>query len=137
MALKNSFRGHLTINGVDYGEWDAGSGGAQDTTDTKYTPFDGEERVYVGKKTTDNVTFDKDYSAKEAGELFKGKDLRGLPALALVEDRDEDGNFQLNRPPYEGVIKTITWPDFDSNDPSTIVKITVVIACGKVVAVGT
>ncbi|MFZ1927395.1 MAG: hypothetical protein WAU42_14805 [Solirubrobacteraceae bacterium] len=137
MALKNAFKAHLTINNVDYGEWDAATGGDFDTSETKYTGPDGKERVYVGKKTTNNVTMERDYSAKDADEMFKGKELRGLPALGLVEDRDEDGNFQLNRPPYEGLIKQVTWPDYDSNDASTIVKITVVISCGEVVAVGT
>lgn len=136
MALKNAFRATLTIGGVDYGEWDAATGGAQDTAETKYTPFDGEERTYLGKKTTDNVTLEKDYVPSEIASQFAGRELRGLEGVATVLDRDSDGNYQQNRPPYKGLIKKITWPDYDSDDAATIVKVSVELSVGKVTATG-
>lgn len=136
MALKNAFRASLNVAGVDYGSWDALTGGDFDTNEVKYTPFDEEQRVYVGQKTTNNVTLERDYVEAIDGPLL-AKDLRGQSATGVILDRDANGNFQQNRPPYRGVVKTIIPPDYDSNDSSTVVKIQVVISCGKVIAVGT
>jgi len=147
MAIKNIFRATVQIVGSkpqDLGMWDAFQGGDYDTTETKYTPGDGEQRVYVGLRTTGNVTLDADYQLgihdvllRQVGtEVKANEDLRGQPVKVVVLERGADGNYQQNRNPYPGVIKQIVPPDGDSNDAGTIAKIQMVVSVGKPTTVG-
>lgn len=130
MALKNAFRASLQIGPKDWGNWDAFMGGDFDMSETKYTPADGIQRTYVGVKTTNNITLETDYREEIHGQLLK-EDPRGIAATAVIFDRDPEGNFQQNRPPYFGVVKQVVPPDGDSNDAATIVKIQVIISVGN------
>jgi hypothetical protein len=143
MATKNIFRATVTIitpgKEVDLGMWDTFTGGDYDSTETKYTPADGEQRVYTGVRTTNNLTMDSDYQPnvhdallKEVGQEVKAnEDLRGQPVRVIVQELGADGNYQANRKPYLGVIKQIVPPDGDSNDAGTIAKIGLVVSVGK------
>jgi hypothetical protein len=130
MGLNKDFYVTLTIDGVDFGGWDQQTGGEYDSDEQKYTPFDGVQRTYLANKTTGNVTLSRDYRPDRDGPMVRAKDnLQGKPAIAVVQDKDRNGNFQQNRPPYQGLIKAITPPETDS-DGSDVAKISVEISVG-------
>jgi len=135
VALKNAFQASLTITNPatgenqDLGLWDAFTGGKFSQSETKYTPASRKQRTYVGLRTIENVTLERDYEPEEDGDLVNiSKDLRGMQATVIVEDRDPDGNFQRNREPYVGKVLEIVPPDGDTNDGSSVVKIGIVIS---------
>ena len=144
MALKSALRAVLTVdNGtgtlVEWppatgGMWDAYTGGKLTMKETKYTPYDGVQRVYAGIKETENYTLDQDYMVDVHGPLVaewesKG-DLRGRRCLVTILERGSDGQFQSNREPKEGQVLEITLPDGDSNDASAVDKIALVVSIG-------
>jgi hypothetical protein len=140
MALKNAFRASLAINGVPAGNkyWDAFLGGKFTQTETKYTPYDGVERTYVGKKETENITLEANYEPSIHGELVAHAndegDYRGLKAEVQVFDLEPLSNppkYNKNRAPYEGLVLEIVPPDGDSNDAGTIAKISLVVSVGS------
>lgn len=117
MGTVKDFYGTLSIDGEDFGPWDGFSGGAYDADETKYTPYDKVQRTYLTNETTDNVTIQRDYRPSRDGLLVRRKDdLHRKPFVFVVQDEDEDGNFQQNRPPYRGLVKRIVPPDGNSND---------------------
>lgn len=141
MALKNAIgRASLSIlvagKWTDFGYFDTNTGGDWDIAETKYTPFDGEQRTYLGQPTDNNVTIDRDYTPNDRAtdvDLVNGSvEYRGLPAKSIIYDKDANGNWQQNRKPYSGLVKQIIPPDGDSNDASTVAKISVVLSIGKV-----
>ena len=141
MALKSAFRGVLQINGVLWppatgGEWDAYTGGKFTQKEVKYTPYDEDQRVYAAIKEKENITLEADYKVEVFGPLLnewteKGEDIRGQKAMVVIKERGTDGNFQQNRPPYEGLILDVVLPEGDSNDATAIEKIQVVVSVGK------
>lgn len=145
MALKNAFRASLTVEGQEIGNkfWDAYMGGKYSQTETKYTPFDGVLRTYVGKPETENITVEANYEEAVHGPIIANignlaLDYRGKKAIVTVYDLVPLSNPQQyvqNRAPYEGLVLDIVPPDGDSNDASTIVKIQMVISVGSL-AVG-
>lgn len=134
MALKNAFQASLTVvdsagNVKQLGEWDAFTGGKFSQSETKYTPANRKQRTYVGLRTIENVTLERDYEPEVDGPLVNiSQDIRGMAATIVVEDRDPDGNFQRNREPYVGKVLEIIPPDGDTNDASAIVKIGIVVS---------
>jgi hypothetical protein len=145
MALKSSFRASLTVEGNQVGNtfWDAFMGGKYSQTETKYTPFDGVLRTFVGKPETENITLEANYEEAVHGPIVahigdRSLDYRGKKAIVTVYDLVPLSNPQQyvqNRAPYEGLVLDIVPPDGDSNDASTIVKIQIVISVGSL-AVG-
>jgi hypothetical protein len=117
MATQRDFYGTLQIAGEDFGPFDAFAGGAYDTEETKYTPYDLVQRTYLGVDTVTNLTVSREYLPERDGPLVRRKDsLKRHPFVFTVQDKDADGNFQQNRPPYRGVVKQITPPDGNSNE---------------------
>lgn len=137
MALKNAFRAKLEIDGIQIGNtyWDAFTGGKFTQSEVKYTAYDGVERVYVGKKSTENITCEANYEGTVHGVLLGGpaddNDLRGHEATVTVFDIIK-GIYTQNRAPYKGLVLDIVPPDGDSNDASTLTKIQVVVSVGLV-----
>jgi hypothetical protein len=153
MALKSAFRAVLQVadnsGTLQYwppatgGMWDAYQGGKLTMKETKYIPWDEEQRVYTGLKETENYTLDQDYMIAVHGPLvkewdkgnaagdFAGHDLRGRKCLVQVLERDTEGQWQQNREPQEGQVLDIGLPEGDSNDASAVDKISVVVSVGK------
>lgn len=140
MALKNAFLASLEVGGIIIGNayWDAFQGGKYSLTETKYTPFDGVLRAYAGKPETENITLEANYEEAVHGSIVKNiensKDLRGKSAKVIVYDLEPGSNpkkYNQNRAPYEGLILDITPPNGDSNDASTIEKISIVVSVGS------
>lgn len=116
MATKRDITASLSINGEDFGDFDAFTGGGYDADETKYTPFDGVQRTYLGNPTEANLVLTRDYRPVRDGPILRRKArLQDQPGIAVVQDRGGDGNWQQNRPPYSGLIKAITGPEGDSN----------------------
>lgn len=116
MGTVKDFYGTLSIDGEDFGAFDGFAGGAYDTGEQKYTPYDGVQRTYADTKSTSNVTASRIYTPSRDGALVRRhEELREKPFVFTVQDKDADGNFQQNRPPYRGFVKMITPPDGDSN----------------------
>jgi hypothetical protein len=151
MALKSAFRGVLTIEEVRgsgvftpwppnaseakyAGMWDAFSGGKLTMKETKYTPYDEQQRVYAGIKETENYTLEIDYDIDLHGPVISKwateGDPRGRKCKLIVLERDTGGNFQQNRPPVEGQVLEVAYPDGDSNDASNVDKITFIVSVG-------
>jgi hypothetical protein len=51
-------------------------------------------------------------------------------AEVVILDKDENGNWQQNRPPYKGLVKTVTPPEGDSNSNDQAM-ISIVISTGE------
>lgn len=131
MSTEKDHQATLTIAGTDYGQWDALEGGEYDADETKYTPFDGIERVYLSNPKTGNVTLSRDYRPERDGPILKGrKTLHEAEAQVVLLDKGADGNYQQNRDPYKGLVKTITPPAYDS-DGNAVGKISVVVIVGQ------
>jgi hypothetical protein len=138
MALKNAFRAALFVDGKELPagvEWDGFTGGKWTQKETKYTPYDGIQRSYVGQKEVENFTLEADYKVAIHGPILatlngEAGDIRGKAARVIVKDRDINGNFQQNRPPYNGTVLEVIGPDGDSNDASSVSKISIVISTG-------
>ena len=145
MALKSAFRAVLQVadstGTLQYwppatgGMWDAYQGGKLTMIETKYTPYDEQQRVYAVIKETENYTLDQDYMIDIHGPLVKAweteGDLRGRRAMVTILERDTDGNWQYNRGAQEGQVLEITLPDGDSNDASAVDKIGLIVSIGK------
>lgn len=151
MALKSAFRAILQVadntGTLQYwppatgGMWDAYQGGKLTMKETKYTPWDEQQRVYAGIKETENYTLDQDYMIDLHGPLvkeweggsgdFAGGDLRGRRAMVTIIERDTNGNWQYNRTAQEGQVLEITLPEGDSNDASAVDKIGLIVSVGK------
>jgi hypothetical protein len=142
MALKNAFRAALFVDGKELPggfEWDGFTGGKWTQKETKYTPYDGVQRTYVSQKEVENITLEADYQEAVHGAILatlngEAGDIRGKVARVVVKDRDINGNFQQNRPPYNGTILEVMGPDGDSNDASSVSKISIVISTGVLAA---
>jgi hypothetical protein len=144
MALKSALRAVLEVaDGAGNlrewppatgGMWDAFSGGKLTMKETKYTPWDGVQRVYAGLKETENYTLEQDYMVDIHGPLVKEwettGDLRGRRCQVAILERDTGGHWQHNREVKEGQVLEITLPDGDSNDASAVDKIMLVVSVG-------
>jgi len=130
MGIEKDYRGLLTMNNTDFGQWDAVEGGEYDAEETKYTPFDEVERTYLSNKKTGNVTLSRDYRPERDGAILKAqKQLHASAAKVVLLDKGADGNYQQNRDPYTGLVKSIIPPNYDS-DGNAISKIQVVVTVG-------
>lgn len=117
--LSNGFKCQLTIAGEDFGRWDGFDGGEADADETKYTPEDDIQRTYITNVKVSNLTVKRGYLESRDGDISRRyKSLVGQPFTAVILERDDDGNFQQNRPPYTGRVKNITLPNGDSNENS-------------------
>jgi hypothetical protein len=87
MALKSAFRAVLQVANsageLQYwppgtgGMWDAYTGGKLTMKETKYTPWDEQQRVYAGIKEVENYTIDQDYMIDVHGPLVKAWEVEG------------------------------------------------------------
>lgn len=117
--LVNGFKCQLKIAGEDFGGWDGFDGGEADADETKYTPEDDVQRTYLSNVKISNLTVKRGYKESRDGEIARRyRSLIDLPFVCTVLDRDENGNLQQNRPPYQGRVKNITLPNGDSNENS-------------------
>lgn len=132
MSLKNAFKCKLSIAGEDFGEFDSFSGGAYDSTETKYTPFDGVERVYLSFSSVGNVTVGRSYEVARDGSIVQRREsLQHQPFVLVVLERDANGVYQQNRAPYTGLTKAITPPEGDST-ASDVAMLQIELSTGKV-----
>lgn len=115
--LKNAFKVKVKVpGGRDFGEFDNFAGGELDAEESKYTPFDGVERVYLAFSKVGNVNVGRMYEEDRDGAISRdAKSLHLTAVECTVLERDKDGIYQQNRDPYVGLLKKIEFPEGDSN----------------------
>jgi hypothetical protein len=122
----------LFVDGIgDTGTWDKMSGGAGDSTETKYRPGNmGSERSLGGARTTENVTVSRLCDEVVLATLLKPLFAARGRARCVVSKQPLDPEGVAFGSPlvYNGTLKAVTPPDPDSEseDPALLeVEITV------------
>lgn len=107
----------VTIDNEPTGVWDAKSGGAVDSEETKYREGGGGNQVVLGgQQTTENLTcarllkLDRDLPLLKDWMAKCGK----APVVVTEQFMDRDGNVAAIGLTYEGVLKAVTPPEHDS-----------------------
>lgn len=127
----------LTIDGVDYGIWDAVAGGDVEATETKYRPGGMQPEISLGGPVTvNNVTLSKllekgDYTAQLRQLMTTGR-VGKAPASIARQPLDEDGNPFGDPLSYTGKLMHVVPGDSDSNTQAAQVWQVVVSTNGSV-----
>lgn len=124
-ATKQQRSVSLSIDGKDRGVWDTMTGGAVDSDDNKYKEGGMVPEVSLGTSSTvTNIILGRLYRLERDHGWASNTAPRVGKADCVVKDQplDADGN-PFGRPRvFRGKLKTITYPDADSNasDPSVV-----------------
>lgn len=107
----------VSIDGSDYGIWDKLSGGDVDSSEQKYNPGGMAPEVSLGGKVTVNnvkvsrlYDLDRDHTVIKTiiGRVGKGR------VVVKKQPLDVDGNAFGDPIVYQGILKTCTPPEVDS-----------------------
>lgn len=116
MIREDTFSVRVSVDGVDLGTWDKSSGGAVDSSETKYKPGGMAQEVSLGgSRTTENVTVTRlnDPILHAFVPWLLGRAGRGS-AVVVRQPLDENG-AAFGRPiTWRGKLKSVTLPDTDS-----------------------
>lgn len=110
----------LTIDGVDFGIWDAWAGGDIEATETKYKPGGMQPEISLGGTTqVNNVTMSKllekgDYTSQLRDLMTKGRVGKAV-CTGSRQPLDEDGNPFGDPLVYNGKLMHVVPGDTDSN----------------------
>lgn len=126
IARQDTFNVSVVIDGVDYGGgWEARSGGAGDSEETKVKLGNmGGEVSLGGSVSVENITlkklYDLDGIANNLTTLFAR---RGKAVVSITtQPLDYDGNACGTSFSYSGILKQVTPPEYDAqgNDEAYI-----------------
>lgn len=107
----------VIIDGVNTGIWDKMSGGEMDSEEVKYRPGGMAEQISLGgSRQIGNVTVSRLYDLDRDHPTIKTWMNRAGKAQVTVSKQtlDSDGNAYGAPLVYNGVLKTVTPPEHDS-----------------------
>lgn len=114
---QDTFLVRVHINGEPFGVWDKKTGGALDSDDVKYYPGGMVPPITLGgKKTTDNVTLQRNYDRHDdhdqINKLFAavGRGKITINQTPMDQDQHPYGKSIT----YSGILKRVMVPDVDS-----------------------
>jgi hypothetical protein len=102
---------------IDYGIWDKKTGGAVDSSETKYFPGGmGPPISLGGRRITDNITVERLYRlARDHAHIARLMDSVGHSTMTIAQQPlDIDGNSYGTPIVWTGTLKKCTMPDADS-----------------------
>lgn len=125
----------LTIGEVDFGTWDAISGGDKDSDDLKYHPGGMAELLSLGgRATVGDITVSRLYDEATHDKIGAILDSVGKTLCVVTKQPlDEDRNAYGKPLVYSGRLKGTSPPDQDSDGTPSASKLGVVISSATVV----
>lgn len=129
---QDTFIVRVTLNGSSLGVWDKKTGGALDSDEVKYYPGGMVPPISLGgKRTTDNVTLQRNYDRKDDHDkinaLFAAAG-KGKVSIAQ-KPMDQDGKEYGRSIVYNGTLKRVQIPDVDAESTAAaLVEIEVTIS---------
>lgn len=106
----------LTIDGLDFGVWDALDGGGIDSEETRYKPGGLAAEVALGgTRTRSNITLRKLYDEGIHASYHWLDERAGRAAVVVTrQPLDTDGNAYGRPLIYKALLKAVTPPTVDS-----------------------
>lgn len=118
MSRENQYSVSVSLDGVPIPDsWDKLEGGGKDSEETKYKPGGMAPEVSLGGSTTiENLTVSRLYRlARDHGLIKTFFNRAGKGQIVITKQPlDIDGNVFGAPLVYNGTLKTVTPPDFDS-----------------------
>lgn len=132
---KDTHRVTLKVAGIDFGEWEAKTGGKSSGNATMNKPGALKQAVSLGGiPTTDTITLTRNYDERSTGEIQGTPRVTLLNGLigqdAIVRQAPLDGSGNLFGPTavYDGILDAFSMPDTDSNsEDSAVISVDVAV----------
>lgn len=126
---QDQFRIHLSINNIDYGEWDKCTGGESQANEIKYRPGGMQPEISLGGTVSvSDIVVERLYDVTRDGAnlaTFLAANGRA-PATISRQPLDMNGNAQGEAMVWTGIVKSVKLPDADGeNNAAAMVSVTV------------
>ncbi len=126
---QDQFQIHLSINGIDYGEWDKCTGGESLANEIKFRPGGMQpEQSLGGTVSVSDVVVDRLYDVLRDGSnlsAYLAANGRGS-AIVSRQPLDINGNPAGEAFVWTGIVKAVKLPDADGeNNAAAMVSVTV------------
>lgn len=126
---QDQFQVHLSINNVDYGEWDKCTGGESQANEIKYRPGGMQPEISLGGTVSvSDVVVERLYDISKDGANLAAYLAANGRAVATVSRQplDLNGNIAGEPMTWTGIVKNVKLPDADGeNNAAALISITV------------
>jgi hypothetical protein len=124
---QDQFATHLSINGIDYGNWDKCTGGESQANEIKYRPGGMLPEISLGGTVSiQDVTVSRLYEVSRDGPnlaAYMASNGRGF-AICSKQPLDINGNATGEPIVYTGIVKGVKLPEADGeNNAAALIEI--------------